>query len=62
MFVVEDDLSLFQNLETLKASENALPFARLGVLPALKKLVLSCNGITSLDLDVEGKFKKLEVS
>jgi Leucine-rich repeat (LRR) protein len=62
MFVVEDDLSLFQNLETLKGSENALPFARLGILPALKKLVLSCNGITSLDLDVEGKFKKLEVS
>lgn len=60
MFVVEDDLTQFRNLETLKASENALPFARLGVLPSLKKLVLSCNGVTSLDLDVEGKFEKLE--
>lgn len=62
MFVVEDDLSLFRSLETLKASENALPFARLGVLPVLKKLVLSCNGVTSLDLDVDGRFQKLEVN
>ncbi|KAI8903805.1 hypothetical protein EDD86DRAFT_173575, partial [Gorgonomyces haynaldii] len=60
MFVVEDDLLLFDKLQTLKASENALPFARIGVLPDLRKLIMSCNGITSLDLDVHGKFMNLE--
>ncbi|KAL2917620.1 hypothetical protein HK105_202906 [Polyrhizophydium stewartii] len=29
-------------------------------LPALRKLVLPCNGITSLDLEVDGRFRLLE--
>jgi hypothetical protein len=59
-FVIEEDLPIFSNLNTLDASENVLPFARLGLLPALKKLNFSCNALKSLDLDVEGKFQKLE--
>ncbi|KAJ3295840.1 X-ray radiation resistance-associated protein 1 [Borealophlyctis nickersoniae] len=59
-YVIEDDLSLFVNLHTLKAGENCLPFARLGVLSALKHLILPCNGVTGLDLDVEGRFRLLE--
>ena len=60
-YVVEDDLSLFDNLETLVASDNLLPLARLGSLPNLKKLHISCNEISSLDLDITEKYSKLEV-
>ncbi|KAI8925421.1 hypothetical protein BC831DRAFT_512530 [Entophlyctis helioformis] len=60
LYVIEDDMTLFTKLHTLRAGENALPFARLGILPGLKKLVLPCNGVTSLDLDVDGRFQKLE--
>ena len=61
MFVLEDDLYLFTRLETLKAGENKLPFSKLGAIPHLRKLILSCNEIVCLDLEVEGKFNHLEV-
>ncbi|KAL5040158.1 hypothetical protein RTP6_007204 [Batrachochytrium dendrobatidis] len=60
IYVVEDDLTLFTKLHTLRAGENSLPFARLGTLPSLKTLLLPCNGVTSLDLESESKFQKLE--
>jgi Leucine-rich repeat (LRR) protein len=60
-YVLEDDLSMFSKLQILRAGENQLPFARLGVLPSLRKLIFPCNGLTSLDLDVEGRFSSLEV-
>ncbi|KAJ3346131.1 X-ray radiation resistance-associated protein 1 [Kappamyces sp. JEL0680] len=59
-FVIEPDLLLFSNLHSLDVSENALPFARLGILPGLKRLNFSCNGLTSLDLEVDGRFQSLE--
>ncbi|KAH6563287.1 hypothetical protein BASA60_010764 [Batrachochytrium salamandrivorans] len=59
MYVVEDDLSLFTKLHTLRAGENTLPFARLGTLPALKTLILPCNKISSLDLEADGRFSNL---
>ncbi|KAJ3038166.1 X-ray radiation resistance-associated protein 1 [Rhizophlyctis rosea] len=59
-FVIEDDLSLFTNLHTLKAGENHLPFARLGALPGLRELHLPCNGVTDLDLECEGRFEDVE--
>jgi Leucine-rich repeat (LRR) protein len=58
--VIEKDLEKFTNLHTLNASENLLPFARLGSLLSLKNLNFSCNALKSLDLDVEGKFQNLE--
>ena len=61
-FVLEDDLSMFTKLQVLKAGENALPLARLGVLPNLRRLIFPCNGVTCLDLDLDGRFKTLEVS
>ena len=60
-FVLEDDLMLFTRLETLKAGENNLPFSKLGALPYLRKLILPCNEVCCLDLEVEGKFNHLEV-
>ncbi|KAJ3118137.1 X-ray radiation resistance-associated protein 1 [Phlyctochytrium bullatum] len=59
-YVIEDDLSLFTKLHTLRVGENNLPMARLGALPALKSLHLPLNGIKDLDLDLEGKFPWLE--
>ncbi|KAJ3256406.1 hypothetical protein HK103_005535 [Boothiomyces macroporosus] len=59
-FVIEDDMTMFTNLHTLIVAENALPFARLGLLPALRKLNFSCNGLKSLDLEVDGRFQNLE--
>jgi Leucine-rich repeat (LRR) protein len=59
-FAIEDDMKLFSHLHTLNASENLLPFARLGTLPSLLNLNFSCNGLKSLDLDVMGKFQNLE--
>ncbi|KAJ3321966.1 hypothetical protein HDV06_003719 [Boothiomyces sp. JEL0866] len=59
-FVIEDDMTMFTNLHTLMVGENALPFARLGLLPALRKLNFSCNGLKSLDLEVDGRFQSLE--
>jgi hypothetical protein len=61
-FILEDDLTMFNKLQILKAGENTLPFARLGLLPRLRKLILPCNDICSLDLEVEGRFSYLEVS
>ncbi|KAI8892224.1 hypothetical protein BC833DRAFT_612361 [Globomyces pollinis-pini] len=60
-YVIEDDMLMFVNLKSLDVSENSLPFARLGILPALKKLNFSCNGLKLLDLEVDGRFTKLEV-
>ncbi|KAJ3271183.1 hypothetical protein HDV01_006972 [Terramyces sp. JEL0728] len=59
-YVIEDDMTMFINLHTLIVAENALPFARLGQLPALRKLNFSCNGLKSLDLEVDGRFQSLE--
>lgn len=59
-FIIEEDLELFSNLQTLDVSENALPFAKLGHLPSLKKLNFSCNGLKSLDLEVDGRYLTLE--
>ncbi|KAJ3021463.1 X-ray radiation resistance-associated protein 1 [Thoreauomyces humboldtii] len=58
--VIEDDLTMFTNLQTLRCGENSLPFAKLGVLPGLRQLTMPCNGITDLDLEVEGRFLRLE--
>jgi hypothetical protein len=54
-------MTIFARLHTLKAGENHLPMAKLGNLPILRKLSLPCNEIDDLDLDMEGKFKNLEV-
>lgn len=62
LYVIEDDLTLFLKLHTFRGGENKLPFARLGVLPNLRKLILPYNSISSLDLDVDGRFLKLEVT
>ena len=51
---------MFRNLHTLDVSENALPFAKIGSIESLKKLNFSCNGLKSLDLEVEGRFTNLE--
>ena len=59
-YVIEEDLSMFTNLHSLDVSENTLPLAKLGRLPTLKKLIFSCNGLKSLDLEVEGRFQQLE--
>lgn len=59
-YVIEADMTLFQNLHTLSISENTLPFAKLGLLPSLKKLDFSWNGLKSLDLEVDGRFNNLE--
>lgn len=61
-FVLEDDLMMFTRLETLKAGENRLPFSKLGAFPSLRKLILPCNEVVCLDLEVEGRFDYLEVS
>ena len=61
-FVLEDDLKMFTRLETLKAGENKLTFSKLGAIPSLRKLVIPCNEILFLDLEVEGRFDYLEVS
>jgi hypothetical protein len=61
-YVLEDDLSMFTRLETLKAGENRLPFSKLGAIPTLRKLELPCNEVVCLDLEVEGRFLYLEVS
>jgi Leucine-rich repeat (LRR) protein len=53
-------MKIFTHLHTLNVSENLLPFARLGTLPALLNLNFSYNGLKSLDLDVVDKFQKLE--
>ena len=58
---MEDDLSMFSKLQILKAGENLLPLARLGVIPNLRKLTCPCNGVTSFDLDLDGRFTALEV-
>ncbi|KAJ3164132.1 X-ray radiation resistance-associated protein 1 [Geranomyces variabilis] len=58
--VIEDDLTMFTNLQTLRCGENSLPFAKLGVLPGLRKLAIPCNGLTDLDLEVEGRYLCLE--
>ncbi|KAJ3168694.1 X-ray radiation resistance-associated protein 1 [Geranomyces variabilis] len=58
--VIEDDLTMFANLQTLRCGENSLPFAKLGVLPGLRKLAIPCNGLTDLDLEVEGRYLCLE--
>ncbi|KAI8821650.1 uncharacterized protein EV422DRAFT_425947 [Fimicolochytrium jonesii] len=58
--VIEDDLTLFANLEILHCGENNLPLAKLGVLPGLRRLVMPCNDVTDLDLEVEGRFLGLE--
>lgn len=58
-YVVESDLAVFNNLETLNVSENKLNFARLGALPGLKRLIMSLNDVKSLDLDVSGRFMNL---
>ncbi|KAI8811066.1 hypothetical protein BJ742DRAFT_867253 [Cladochytrium replicatum] len=60
-YVIEDDLSMFTKLHTLHAGEHRLPMARLGSLPALRRLSLPCNDIRDLDLDLDGKFPLLEV-
>ena len=60
-FVLEDDLVMFTKLQILKCGENQLPFARIGLLPSLRKLIMPCNDIGSLDLEVEGRFVALEV-
>ncbi len=52
---------MFSKLQILKAGENLLPLARLGVIPNLRKLIFPCNGVTSLDLDLDGRFTALEV-
>ncbi|KAI8920315.1 hypothetical protein DFJ77DRAFT_452154, partial [Powellomyces hirtus] len=59
--VIEDDLTMFTNLQTLRCGENSLPFAKLGVFPGLRRLAIPCNGITDLDLEVEGRYLVLEV-
>ncbi|KAJ3175720.1 X-ray radiation resistance-associated protein 1 [Irineochytrium annulatum] len=59
-FVIEDDLSLFTKLHTMRAGENLLPMAKLGALPNLKSLSIPFNDIKDLDLEVEGKFAGLE--
>lgn len=59
-YIIEDDLPMFKNLQNLDVSENALPFAKLGSLANLKRLNFSCNGLHSLDLEVEGRFLNLE--
>lgn len=60
LYVIEDDITMFTNLHTLNVSENSLPFAKLGLLPSLKKLNFSYNNLSFLDLEVEGRFKVLE--
>ncbi len=60
-FVLEDDLSMFTKLQILKAGENQLPFARLGMIPNIRKLIMPCNDVTSLDLELEGRYEGLEV-
>lgn len=52
---------MFSKLQILKAGENLLPLARLGVIPNLRKLIFPCNGVSSLDLDLDGRFRALEV-
>jgi hypothetical protein len=59
-YVIEDDMTMFKNLSTLNVSENFIPFAKLGLLPGLKKLNFSCNRLGYLDLEVDGRFKTLE--
>ncbi|KAJ3382258.1 X-ray radiation resistance-associated protein 1 [Entophlyctis sp. JEL0112] len=59
-FVVSEDLELFENVHTLRASENLIPFAKLAGLPNLRRLELPLNDISDLDLEVEGHFKTLE--
>ncbi|TPX72153.1 hypothetical protein SpCBS45565_g00525 [Spizellomyces sp. 'palustris'] len=54
--VIEDDLTMFTNLASLQCGENELPFAKLGVLPELRRLVMPCNSVQDLDLEVEGRF------
>ena len=61
-FVLEDDLMMYTRLETLKAGENRLPFSKLGAIPSLRKLILPCNELVCLDLEIEGRFDYLEVS
>jgi Leucine-rich repeat (LRR) protein len=51
---------MFKNLHTLDVSENALPFAKLGSITNLRRLNFSCNGLKSLDLEVEDRFTHLE--
>jgi Leucine-rich repeat (LRR) protein len=58
--VIEEDIAMFRNLHTLNASENALPLSKLGPLTNLKRLVFSCNGVETLDLELDGKFNNLE--
>ena len=59
-FVVEEDLLMFENLDSLDLSENDVPFARIGIFPRLTKLNLSCNKIKGIDLDVDGRFLQLK--
>jgi hypothetical protein len=61
-FVLEDDLTMFTRLETLKAGENRLPFSKFGAIPRLRKLLMPCNEVVFLDLECEGRFDYLEVS
>lgn len=58
--VVIEDLQLFQGLIRLSLAENSLPIARFGCLTKLRFLNFASNGVKSLDLEVEGKFIKLE--
>ncbi|KAJ1547242.1 X-ray radiation resistance-associated protein 1, partial [Cladochytrium tenue] len=60
-YVVEDDLTMFGRLHTLRAGENpGLPLARVGALPALARLASPMCAVKDLDLDCEGRFEKLE--
>ncbi|KAJ3135197.1 X-ray radiation resistance-associated protein 1, partial [Physocladia obscura] len=59
-FVIPEDLALFENLHTLWATENMLPFAKLGSLLNLRRLGLAFNEISDLDLEVDGLFLMLE--
>ncbi|KAJ3187862.1 hypothetical protein HDU85_006255 [Gaertneriomyces sp. JEL0708] len=59
-FVIEDDLTMFTNLNVLICGENTLPFAKLGVLPALRTLTMPCNQVTDMDLEVDERFTNLE--
>ena len=52
---------MFTKLQILKAGENQLPFARLGLIPNIRKLLIPCNDVTSLDLELEGRYEGLEV-
>lgn len=60
-FVLEDDLSLFTKLQILKAGENHLTLAKFGGLPNLRKLIMPCNDVTTLDLEVCDQFESLQV-